>query len=546
VLLLGDNGSGKSTIIDAIEFCLQGGLHGRTIQDPIVPTLRSLYASNVGECSSSVVFETGETFRRSNRVGERHSFEVPAHPNFRFTSFAIRRRDLADFIDVAERTRPTRLAAFLKFGTINLPREQLPRVQQLDEERRSVRVDKRSLEDELATVLSIEPSRTPRTQPAIDSLVREVRGIQPGMTRDQRRALPPMPKEIATRVREIYKLYGRLRDIKAEINRLNSNRFQEALNEELRIVSADVTEAFIRLCPQRQAIRQLIYFSTNDEILKLEVELASGQRVVPTKVLSEASLDLLALLTYIHLIKAASRHGQSRVLILDDVFASTDSSVRQRLAEYLFEEFADWQLIVCFHDRLWFEQFRRAAGARRHAFRAYEFGRWRHEIGPQLYEAPADISIWLRELLSRKESLQDRFQIASSAGLLLESLCDHITIGLSIVLPRRLDQRYTLGEMWPGVLARLRDSTAVSEAESINRMLHMRNMVGAHYTDWAQNISLDEAEDFADRCLSLWGKVYCRNCINFISVRRKRLRCPCGSVDISRSAPSDPRAVTGP
>lgn len=538
VIMFGDNGSGKSTIIDGIEFCLQGGIHGRSIQDPIVPTLRSLYASSIGDCSASVLFETGEVFKRTNRIGERHSYESPAHPSFVFSGFVVRRRDLNDFIDVADRVRPTRVASFLKLGTTNIPLELLPRVQELYEERTKVRNRKRELEDELVAVLSMEPSRAPRSQASLDRLIREIRGIHPDMTKEERRSLPPMPREASTRVHEIHRAYGALRDINAEINRLNSNRFQQALSDELIVISAAVTEAFIRLCPQRQAIRRFTYSSSQDRILKLEVELASGQRTVPTKVLSEASLDLLAILTYIHLIKAANRHGQSQVLILDDVFSSTDASIRQRLAEYIFEEFVTWQIIVCFHDRLWFEQFRRAARARQHAFRSYELGRWLYEVGPQVYEAPTDLSDRLRAALSPGDGPLDRFQISSSAGLLLEALCDHLSINLSIPLPRRLDQRYSLGEMWPGIHARLYGSAARSEVISVDQMLHLRNMVGAHYTEWAQNITLDEAEDFGNRCLALWEKVYCGNCSNYVSRRAARIRCRCGALDISTTTPS--------
>lgn len=66
----------------------------------------------------------------------------------------------------------------------------------------------------------------------------------------------------------------------------------------------------------------------------------------PEDVLSEANLDLLALLVFTSIAKAAAEQAQDRVLVLDDVVQSIDTTIRTRLLEYLASHLADWQLVM--------------------------------------------------------------------------------------------------------------------------------------------------------------------------------------------------------
>jgi hypothetical protein len=164
---------------------------------------------------------------------------------------------------------------------------------------------------------------------------------------------------------------------------LGSGRSAKAINDQLNIVGQNVTAAFLKLCPQAALVKRFVFLVPDETapIVSLRMDLPSGHNVAPRTVLSEASLDLLALLTLLYLIKTAAPFGQSEVIVLDDIFSSVDSTVRNRIAEHLFAEFHDWQLILSFHDRLWFEQFRRAASSHGFDYLAYEFGAWRPASG---------------------------------------------------------------------------------------------------------------------------------------------------------------------
>ncbi|MBL7490416.1 MULTISPECIES: AAA family ATPase, partial [unclassified Frankia] len=121
--ILGDNGSGKSSIADAIEFCLQGTLFNGSTQEPMAPTLRNLYAARSEICTCRVQLDSSEAVTRSSRPGERSHYDVKAHADFRYSAFVLRRRDLARFSETTDRFRPAALAGFLRIGKENWLRQ---------------------------------------------------------------------------------------------------------------------------------------------------------------------------------------------------------------------------------------------------------------------------------------------------------------------------------------------------------------------------------------------------------------------------------------
>lgn len=85
--------------------------------------------------------------------------------------------------------------------------------------------------------------------------------------------------------------------------------------------------------------------------------------VTPQHFLNEARLTALALSLYLGAaqiaitaqIPRAGAPAFARVLFLDDVLIGLDLSNRLPLLRVLAEDFADWQIILLTHDRVWFE-----------------------------------------------------------------------------------------------------------------------------------------------------------------------------------------------
>src|SRR5260370_18083510 len=94
--------------------------------------------------------------------------------------------------------------------------------------------------------------------------------------------------------------------------------------------------------------------SENGYELDVACRLSTGNEVKPTQILSEAYLDLLALLILLGVTRACVARGQTRFLVLDDVWQSIDSIHRQAILQnVLSKRFHDCKLMVTVHDRLW-------------------------------------------------------------------------------------------------------------------------------------------------------------------------------------------------
>ena len=123
----------------------------------------------------------------------------------------------------------------------------------------------------------------------------------------------------------------------------------------------------------------------------------------PVAVLSEANLDLLALLVFCGIVEAAADHGQAKFLIFDDVFQSVDAVYRERACRYLAERFRDWQLFFTDHDRLWFSilgDTLRPVGV---PYLPREIVRWSFEDGPMIRDAVLDPDGPLRRAMVHAE-----------------------------------------------------------------------------------------------------------------------------------------------
>lgn len=170
----------------------------------------------------------------------------------------------------------------------------------------------------------------------------------------------------------------------------------------------------------------------------------------------------------------SAARGQAKILILDDVLQSVDATIRVAFMDYLLRTFADWQLVLTAHDRLWQAQLRQLLQRYGHHFVDREIVDWSFENGPVARDARTDIDIPLKEALDTAR-LQG---ICSEAGLLLESCCDRLSATLPISVTRRKDDRYTLGDLWPGVYKTLRQTAAEPILAEIDKLAASQKPLG--------------------------------------------------------------------
>lgn len=247
--------------------------------------------------------------------------------------------------------------------------------------------------------------------------------------------------------------------------------------------------------------------------LDIELRLKNGKHVTPINIFSEANYDLLILLLYVSIIRVGAQRGQSKVIILDDVLQSVDSTIRSNFIDYLLRNFADWQIIITTHDRLWLNQLCFLFHHRGHEFKQLEVRNWNFDNGPMVMESSTRRYDKSLEVAIQS---QNKTITAAMCGIFLEQICQHLSMTMGLSIKRRMDDKYTIGDLWPALMKEMKKTSLNSLLQKIDRLLYIRNLIGCHYNEWAQAISDSEINGFAKSVQGLYDKVFCSKCFNWI------------------------------
>lgn len=74
-----------------------------------------------------------------------------------------------------------------------------------------------------------------------------------------------------------------------------------------------------------------------------------------------------------------------------------------------------------------------------------------------------------------------------------------------------------------------------AEVEAVADSIVLRNLVGAHFNEWARSISSVDAERFGEATMSLLDRTHCKKCGQWLlpsAAGVKRWSCGCGAVAI--------------
>jgi hypothetical protein len=549
LILYGENGKGKSSIVDALEFALQGRVRrSKEIVNRSAPFTVSL--ADRGRPDVQVELADGTVVTRSAELRDDGIWRITdgiPHPAFSYGPFVLRRSDILQFLTTPESRRQLVFSDF-RLGRTDSSREtaeelgELPSqaILSVEEQRLSMKNKRRWVAAQLAHRLGCDPLEVPIDLNDFDRFI--VDRLYGGLTsaearrRNIRRGeLDPEIKQLLWQfrdsTREISELRVQIKKLKSVDN--SSSRFHDKLRGIaglLEEVGDHIGEHFGEIS-NVPFIERVILTCGDGAIaaLKVELELSNGTVCTPHQVLSEANLDLLALLVFLAFAQEAATHGQAKVLVLDDVFQSVDAAIRLSVVELILREFTGWQLFFTAHDRLWYEQLLHLFRQKGQTALAREIVAWTFDAGPTVREARVDADARLLDALNST----DAALICSAAGLLLEEICDRLSWTLPISVQRKRGDKYTLGDLWPGTLKTLRKTSLCKLVENVDRLMHLRNMVGAHYNEWAQSVSLDEARTFGEAVVELFWSVRCDSCFRWMEATSDRSwQCRCGRVGL--------------
>jgi hypothetical protein len=539
-IILGDNGTGKSTITDAMEFALQGTFQrtGR-LQGATSPSILSL--AKPGRAQIAVLLSDRTSVVKEISVDAVGTVIAnrKSHKGFSVAPMVLRRKDILTFLNSPEAQRQMVFVDFFRHlrNRPELTGDAAAELLALQDERTRVKVKRREAIGLLAAELSIAKISIPTAETELRSFIKQ--HVYKGYSgKERKRRIEEgdlyVPARMQELIDEVLRLYEALKEADRKVESIRNELrtpVKQAI-EDITVFFTNVahllTDWFRRVSNARSFVNaiHLTPGALSLTSLTIELELSNGIRCTPHNLLSEANLDLIALLLFVAIAKEASRNGQEKVLILDDVLQSVDSTIRLQFALFLLEEFADWQVMFTVHDRLWFNQLRdlfRRSGmpvVERHLVG------WDFRYGPMCRDSAADSDTRLANALGQG----DLEGICSASGLLLEMLCDRLSVGLGVSVTRRREDRYTLGDLWPGVYKQLKKSACADQAAEVDRVMHLRNLVGAHYNEWAQAVALHDALTFGRAVMSLFESTYCRLCGTWLErPSRGDATCRCGA-----------------
>lgn len=549
LMLVGDNGSGKSTVVDALEFGLQGRMgRSQSFQSRMVPAVLSFHDRSGAEVS--ITLSDGATVRRTAHEDQEGLLQYNGRANvlFALAPLVLRRSDILRFWDTPDEQKQVLFFDYFKSDLSQNAGIPVPDyVAVLQEQLLDAKRARRDAVAKLAAKLGPKAMAAASEEADVEEWITQY--VYKGVTKEHRDNLKRAGVPFTIPVVQ-HKLLLQVRDLttavaqaKRELKKANAKLKAgvptpkvAAVQKGLQEISSFVTDAFLRLSPAASFVErlELEIGSLSGVSLTITVYMKNGGSTGPRKVFSEANLDLLALLIYVAIARQAAERGQAKVLVLDDVFQSVDGATRVRCMEYLVDTLQDWQLLITVHDRLWAEHVRSVFRRLNRALAEREIRRWSFAGGPEVVAAHNTPTVGLAEALKRGEV----YQMCAEAGLLLERASNHLSVALPTSVTRRKDDRYTLGDLWPGVAKALRKTTLGQLADDVERWLHLRNLIGAHHNEWAQTLARDEATTFGQAVLSLVSHVWCEHCGSWVDAVRHgsgkvlywSCRCACTEV----------------
>jgi AAA domain len=533
-IIFGENGVGKSTIVDAIEFALQGRI-GRSsyFDSPLLPSVR--YLGDQVDAWTQAELSDGTNIERRTVVANGQTDIVPqdVRPGFRLAPISIKRSDILRFLDTDALERGSTFLDYFPASAGQLAVRPEEKVHKLQAETAELRIQRSTLASKLSNLIPVsEEELTSRDK--FDNAVRKhvMRGLPTGEfsaaggwdTVDE-----PL-RELVSELSEVHKRLGavkrRTEQTTQIFNPVAHRRQLAILQTVLRDVGSDISDAFIRIATEYPINRIEVVFGASSTLsLDIVITLDGGLNCFPQQIFSEAYQDLLALLFFTSVAKEASKRGQSRILIMDDVLQSIDSNVRHAFVDYILSDFGGWQLIFTTHDRLWKEQLRDLFDAYQHRFTELAIYDWGFGDGPRLSAELADPLS--RDLISAISSGEPR-TIGALAGQLLEVICDQLTRRLHLKVARTSNDEYTLGVLWPAVREWLSFTTRADIAQQITTHRYLRNLT-VHADISSFGLSLRDARAAANAVLALYRLVRCDICGSWIK-GQKQLTCTCGAL----------------
>lgn len=318
--------------------------------------------------------------------------------------------------------------------------------------------------------------------------------------------------------------FDRLHKRLAAIHKVVEKERKAYVTGVLDAVSDTVESMYSRLHPDEDLGGIRLYLKPNViGSLEFDAKFQSVQDVPPQAYYSESHLDTLGICVFLALAQHFS--DGSTIVVLDDVITSVDEAHMERFIQLLHDEADKFnQLIITTHYRPWRDRYKFARGPAANV-QLIELLHWSMPRG--IRHSRTKLSVEELQDYAKAEPM-DRQVVASKAGVLLESMLDHLALLFRCKLPRQADPNYTLGDLTDCLGKKLRaalkvdrvDGDGVTQGDDafgqlvsdIGGMTWIRNQVGCHWNTSGMNVGNAEVAQLVKRTIKLAEYVVCNGC----------------------------------
>lgn len=184
---------------------------------------------------------------------------------------------------------------------------------------------------------------------------------------------------------------------------------------------------------------KIITIGEDDELNGLTIEYKyNGQWVSPPqKYFSESHLNCFGLSFFLASVEAFNQNN--KFIILDDIISSFDSAHRKRFADFLFEKFSQYQILLLTHEREWYLNIV-APLAKSKGWLINEV-HWNETHGVCLDEKPLDLKEYIEMSLGNGKSDNLGNPIRRYLEHLLKNICYHLDVKVSFLFNNNNEKR---------------------------------------------------------------------------------------------------------
>ena len=290
-------------------------------------------------------------------------------------------------------------------------------------------------------------------------------------------------------------------------------------------ISESIEELYSKVHPNENLGNIRFYLDSRYQgSLLFDGSFEGANEITPQAYYSESHLDTLGVCVFLALAKYFN--DCNTIVVLDDVVTSVDQAHMNRFMNLLHNESVNYdQLIIATHYRPWRDRYRYARGPAGN-IQLIELLHWSLPRG--IRHTKTKLSVEELQYHSQQEPL-DRQIVSSKAGILLESLLDHLALMYECKISRKAEPYYTLGELTDCIGRRLRtalksqimqeDGSTIDRETQLGPLITriaeiswIRNQVGCHWNISGLDVSDSDIQQFSEATIELANALVCENC----------------------------------